>query len=203
MANYTLPTNIGFARFNLTRTSRNAVSESPFTFAQQVLTYPGQRWVADVTLPPLDRAQLDVWRAFFAKLNGREHTFNLGDPLSETPKGSAGGTPVVNGASQTGSSLVIDGATPSQTGWLLAGDYIQLGTGGDARLYMVTDDVNSDGSGNVTIPIWPDLQIIPSDNDSVIVSNTVGTFRLTSDDTSFETNSNSFSTISFNAVSVV
>jgi hypothetical protein len=92
MANYTLPTNIGFARFNLTRASRNAVSESPFTFSQQVLTYPGQRWVADVTLPPLDRVQLDVWRAFFAKVNGQRNTFNMGDPLSEDPKGSAGGT---------------------------------------------------------------------------------------------------------------
>jgi hypothetical protein len=68
---------------------------------------------------------------------------------------------------------------------------------------MVTDDVNSDGSGNATIPIWPDLQITLLTMTAVIVSNTVGTFRLTSDDTSFETNSNSFSTISFNAVSVV
>jgi hypothetical protein len=25
--------------------------------------------------------------------------------------------------------LVVDGASTSQTGWLLAGDYIQLGTG--------------------------------------------------------------------------
>jgi hypothetical protein len=203
MANYTLPTNIGFARFNLTRASRNAVSESPFTFSQQVLTYPGQRWVADVTLPPLDRVQLDVWRAFFAKLNGRENTFNMGDPLSKTAKGSAGGNPLVNGASQSGSNLVVDGASTSQTGWLLAGDYIQLGTDATARLYMVTDDVDTDGSGNATIPIWPDLQITPANNDAVVVSNTVGTFRLTSDEVSFETNSNSFSNISFNAVSIV
>jgi len=203
MANYTLPTNIGFARFNLTRASRNAVSESPFTFAQQVLTYPGQRWVADVTLPPLDRTDVDVWRSFFVKLNGREHTFNMGDPLSKTAKGSAGGTPLVNGGSQTGKNLVVDGAAASQTRWLLAGDYIQLGTGGNARLYMVTDDVNTNGSGEATIPIWPDIQITPADNDPVVVSNTVGTFRLTSDDMTFETNSNSFSNLSFNAVSVV
>jgi hypothetical protein len=203
MANYTLPTNIGFARFNLTRASRTAISESPFTYSQQVLSYPGQRWVADVALPPLDRSDVDVWRAFFVKLNGRENTFNMGDPLSKEPKGSAGGTPLVNGANQSGGSLVVDGASTSQTGWLLAGDYIQLGTGATARLYMVTDDVDTDGSGNATIPIWPNLQIIPSDNDSVTLTNTVGTFRLTSDETSFETNSNSFSTISFNAVSLV
>lgn len=203
MANYTLPTNIGFNRFNLTRSTRSARSESPFTFSHQILTYPGQRWVADVGLPPLERSKADVWRAFFSKLNGQEHTFNMGDPLSATAKGSAGGTPLVNGASQTGSSLVVDGAATSQTGWLLAGDYIQLGTGSSARLYMVTDDVNTDGSGNATINIWPTIRTAPANNDAITLASPMGTFRLTGDDMSFETNSNSFTNISFTAISVV
>jgi hypothetical protein len=72
-----------------------------------------------------------VWRAFFAKLNGRETPLIWETLLVKPPKVLLVGTPVVNGASQSGSSLVVDGAATSQTGWLLAGDYIQLGTGGD------------------------------------------------------------------------
>jgi len=203
MANYTLPDNIGFESFSLTRETKSAASSSPFTFKEQILVYPGQRWVASASLPPLERAKADVWRAWLTKLNGLEHTFTMGDPLSATPKGSAGGTPLLAGASQVGSSIDIDGASSSQTGWLLAGDFIQLGTGANARLYMVTDDVDTDGSGNATINIWPNIRVAFADNTAVVTSNTVGAWRLNSASVSFQTDSNSFTQISFSANSVV
>lgn len=97
----------------------------------------------------------------------------------------------------------MDGCPLSQTDWLKAGDYIQLGTGGDARLFMVTDDVDSNGSGEATINIWPDINVAYADNTSVVVSNTVGAFRLTQDRITFDTDNNSFTRVSFSAVSVV
>lgn len=203
MTNYAVPTNIGFESFKITPESRSAVTSSPFSYKQQVLTYSGQRWSIDASLPPLNKADADVWRAFFTKLNGRENTFTVGDPLSKTAKGEAGGTPLINGASQTGSSLNVDGCTTSQTDWLKAGDYIQLGTGGDARLFMVTDDVDSDVSGEATINIWPDINVAYADDTAVVVSNTVGAFRLTQDRITFDIDNNSFTKISFSAVSVV
>ena len=61
-------------------------------------------------------------------------------------------------------SLITDGWTPSQTGILLTGDYIQLGTGLASRLHKVLADVNSDGGGNATFDIWPSTSAAYSEN---------------------------------------
>jgi hypothetical protein len=155
------------------------ISQSSFTAAQQVYKYPGQFWEADVTLPPMKRADAEYWISFLMKLNGPFGTFLLGDPNGGTARGVATGTPVVNGGSQTGNELITDGWTAGQTGILKAGDYIQLGSGATAKLYKVLDDVNSDGSGNATLTIWPSLRSSPSNNATITVSNPKGVFRLT------------------------
>ena len=203
MTTYSLPTVTGLATFKLTPQSRNAVSQSPFSFSRQVLTYPGQRWVVEASIPMLNRDSADIWRAFFTRLNGQQHTFLLGDPLSATAKGEAGGTPLINGSLSVGDSIVtVDGASTTQTDWLMAGDYIQLGSGENARLYMVVSDVDTNGSGEASINIWPNLQIAPSDNDSVTISSAQGCFALSGPPT-FSTDVNSFTTLTFNAASVV
>ena len=156
MTTYALPTVTGLATFNLTPQTRVATSQSPFSYKRQVLTYPGQRWAVSASIPMLNRDSADIWRAFFTRLNGGEHTFLLGDPLSSTAKGEAGGTPLINGTLAVGASIVtIDGATTSQSNWLMAGDYIQVGTGESARLYMVVSDVSTNGSGEASVNIWP------------------------------------------------
>lgn len=155
-----------------------AVSASPFTGAQQVYQHQGQFWRAEVTLPPMLRADAEPWLAAFLQLNGRRGTFYLGDPLGASPRGVATGTPLVNGASQTGQTLVTDGWTPSTTGILKAGDYIQVGT----SLHKVLADANSDIGGNATLDIWPRLRSSPADNAAITVSNTVGLFRLMDND---------------------
>lgn len=203
MTTYALPTVTGLATFNLTPQTRVATSQSPFSYKRQVLTYPGQRWAVSASIPMLNRDSADIWRAFFTRLNGGEHTFLLGDPLSSTAKGEAGGTPLINGTLAVGASIVtIDGATTSQSNWLMAGDYIQIGTGENARLYMVVSNVSTNGSGEASVSIWPNLQIAPSDNDAVIVSNPQGCFFLEGAPT-FETDDNSFTRVSFTAASVV
>jgi hypothetical protein len=161
---------------------------SPFSGAQQVYRYTGQFWSADIALPPMKREKAEYWISFFLKLNGSYGTFLMGDPLGATARGVATGTPVINGASQTGGSLVTDGWTPGTTGILKAGDYIQLGAGATSRLHKVLDDVDSDGSGNATLQIWPDLRESPSDNATITVTNAKGVFRLTSTQAAFDIN---------------
>lgn len=204
MTTYALPTVTGLATFNLTPQTRVATSQSPFSYKRQVLTYPGQRWAVSASIPKLNRDSVDIWRAFFTRLNGGEHTFLLGDPLSSTPKGEGGGAPVrLNGAASVGDSLInVDNATTSQSGWLLAGDYIQIGTGENARLYMVVSDVSTNGSGEATINIWPNLQQSASDNQSIAINGAQGCFFLEGAPT-FETDDNSFTRVSFTAASVV
>jgi len=175
-----LPTQSAIAKIRLTANDIVGISQSPFTAAQQVYKYPGQFWEADVTLPPMKRADAEYWVAFLLKLNGPFGTFLLGDPLGATARGVATGAPKVSVGGQTGNELVTYGWTTSQTGILRAGDYIQLGSGATAQLYKILDDVNSDGSGNATLTIWPSLRSSPADEAPITVSSPKGNFRLTS-----------------------
>lgn len=203
MTNYTLPNHTGIASITIRQSQRVRLSESRFNYVQQVLNYGGQRWEADVRIPIINHADARDWLAFLSKLKGPLNTFTMGDPVAATARGTPGGTPLVNGASQTGSSLIIDGCSLSQTDWLKAGDYIQLGTGEDARMHMVLDDVNSDGSGDATLSLWPDITSAPADNATVTVSSTVGAWRLSSPVLQWDTAPPSLYNIEFSAVSVV
>lgn len=92
-------------------------------------------------------------------------TYNDQNIVAHT-KGTATGTPLINGASQTGSSLVTDGWTASQTPILKKGDVFTLAgvhsvnpvsylSTGNLQQFTVTADANSDGSGNATLSISP------------------------------------------------
>jgi hypothetical protein len=201
-----LPTATGIANVNLRASNAVAISESPFTFKQQVIAHTGQRWEADITLPPMKRANAEVWLSFLLSLGGAKGTFLLGDPNAATPQGSASstpGTPVVNGADQTGDSLAIDGLPTSATGYLKAGDYIQLGGGSSATLHKVLADVDTNGSGQATLDLWPYIRSAPDDNATVVVSSAKGVFRLLSNASDWNINSASFYGISFSAVEAV
>lgn len=80
--------------------------------------------------------------------------------------GALGGTPVVNGASQTGSSLVTNGWTASVTGLMNVGDVFTIAgvfavnpksrqSTGALMNFVVTATANSDSGGNATIQISP------------------------------------------------
>jgi hypothetical protein len=180
-----------------------AYSRSPFTFAGQAFAYSGQMWTADVKLKPMKRADAEQWVAWLLSLRGQLGTFLMGDPMGATARGVATGTPLVNGGSQTGGTLVIDGATNSTSGWLKAGDYIQLGSNGSSRLHKVLADANSDGSGNVTLDIWPHIRVAPADNATVTVSNAKGLFRLSSNEQAFSINESAIYGMTFAAMEAV
>ena len=177
-----LPTNTGIKQIEFRAINAVAYSASPFTFSGQAFAYSGQMWQADITLPMMKRDNAEQWLSWLISLRGQYGTFLLGDPTGSTARGVATGAPLVNGAGQTGGTLVIDGATVSTTGWLKAGDYIQLGSAGTSTLHKVLQDANSDGAGNVSLEIWPHLRVSPSNNSSVVVSNTKGRFRLSSNE---------------------
>lgn len=174
----TFPSGIIPNRFRVQSRSAVAVSQSPYSGAQQVYDWGGQWWEFEFGFPPLKAADASEVIAFLLKLNGREGTFLIGDPTRTAPRGSAPGTPLVDGGSQTGNELDTKGWTASQSNILRAGDWIQLGTNSSARLYQVLDDTNSDGDGKSTLTIWPDLRSSPSDEATIYTSDTVGVFRL-------------------------
>jgi hypothetical protein len=184
-----LPTVRGPARAVLTGQSVTAMTQSPFTGQQQVQVHPAMFWRASVELASMSRAEAELWSTFLLKLRGRAGTFLMGDPNAATARGSAStapGTPLVKGAGQTGQSLVLDGAPASAAGYLMAGDYIQIGSAGTARLYKVLDDAGSNSDGEVTLSLWPRLRTSPADDAAVVVSGAAGLWRLTSDGAEWE-----------------
>ena len=197
------PSVSGVSSVRLVASNVVSVSTSPFTLAQQVVKHPGARWEMDVTLAPMKREQAEQWASFLISLDGSYGTFLMGDPSGATARGSAAsspGTPKVNGGSQTGSELAIDGCPVSQTSYLLPGDYIQLGSGSTSKLHKVLETVATDSSGQATITIWPALRESPADDADITVSDCKGRFRLSSSETAYDINSAEVYGFSFGAV---
>lgn len=149
----------------------NAVSQSPYTLQQQVQSYGGMRWEADVTLKPLNGDDALAVQAFFAKLSGRKESFELPIVFQFNDNSSQPiGEQSINGSQSKGESTIditTDTAIP-------AGRMIRVG----GRCYMITNAVNS---GNVAVDIVPPLRTGLSDNQTIYF-NPTGIFRLTSDE---------------------
>jgi len=201
-----LPTAAGIAQINLRAVNSVGISSSPFTFKQQVIAHSGQRWEAEVTLPALSRADAEDWVAFLVALKGSKGTFLLGDPNGTTARGTASatpGTPVVNGADQTGDTLTIDGCTASATGYLKAGDYIQLNGGSAATLHKVLADITTNASGQATLDLWPHIRNAPADGLTVSLGIAQGLFRLSSNEINWSIDVAAKYGISFAAVEAI
>jgi len=149
-------------------------SESPFTFQGEFFEHMGQQWVMEVSLPPMRKNDAENWISWGLALNGTMGTFYMGDSSNSMPRGSAAGTPQVNGAGQQRSkTLATKGWTPS-TAVLRIGDYIQLGY----RLHKVLQDVTSDSSGEAVLDIFPRVRDVLTNGQAIITANPVGTWRL-------------------------
>lgn len=165
------PSSSTFELVTNTRTYR-----SPLTNAVQTVGRKGSLWRATLQFNNLTGADRAAMQAFVTKLNGQEHRFNLHDH-SFTRRGTGGGTLRVNGANQSGASLVCDGATASVTNYLREGDYVSFGN----ELHLITADTNSDGSGNVTLSIAPPIRKSPADDTAIDYTSPVsGVFMLAS-----------------------
>lgn len=174
----TLPSSPTLSDITISPRSVVGVGASPFTLQAQSYAWAGQIWQASCRLPPMARANAEAWVAALVSLNGREGSFLLGDTANTTPRGTATGTPLVKGGSQTGRTLITDGWTNGVTGIVKAGDWFQLGSGSTARLYKVVADANSNGSGEATLEIWPALRSSPADNAALTISSPKGRFML-------------------------
>jgi hypothetical protein len=187
----TLPTSIGIANITLSANNAVAISQSPFTFQQQIVQHAGKRWTASVSIPPVRRDLAEPWIAFLLSLNGPVGTFLLGDPNGKEPRGTSSSATLTGTAGSSSPTI-------TKTGTLLAGDYIQLGSGATATLHKVLDDK----SGSGTIEIWPALRSSVT-GATVTLTNTVGRFRLSSNQQSFSINEASIYGISFDCIEAI
>jgi hypothetical protein len=157
--------------------------ESPLSGSIQQLLRPGARWEATfswTTLSEADWHQLAAWWNQMAQANYRCALPNY----AYQALGSLAGTPLVNGAAQTGSTLATKGWTASASGVLKAGDMFQITDGTKHQLVMVTADANADGLGHSSVSITPPLRISPTDASALVVANPTARFMLSNGDTS-------------------
>jgi hypothetical protein len=197
----TPPTQLGPQQCKVRMVSVVGETISPFTGNQQEQQWPAQWFELDIALPPMMRAPnlavrnadkrytAELWASFLAMLGGKYGTFLQGDPNAKTPAGVATGTPVTSGTSIAAPNNVITttGWTPSITGILLAGDYIQATpSGGWQRLYKVLQDVDSDAGGNASLSVFPMLHEQLGSGLSIVTANTAGTFRLAQNQSEFD-----------------
>jgi len=161
------------------------VFQSPLSRVSQTLELPGSEWQGTYTYPPMTRAQAGVWLSFLVKLRGASGRFYAGDETYTTPRGVATGTPLVNGASQTGSTLNTKGWSGPTTGIMLAGDYIAFDLpSGLRQLHMVVADVNSDAGGLAALVIEPPIRESPAADAAIITTSPTCAMRLVNDDQS-------------------
>lgn len=128
----------------------------------------GRTW--EEVYPLLDGSNPNV-RALIQQINKalREGTlWDVQHPYWQKRKGAGGGLPQVNGANQSGSVLVVDGAPLTQFNWLRAGDIIKVP--GCPVIFDVTEDVTTNASGQASIPIHPPIFVGQSPADNAYVA---------------------------------
>jgi hypothetical protein len=171
-----MPTTPGFTTCRFGLETNTQTFTSPLTKNVQRMLLGGARWAATYSLPAMTRDKAAAWKAFFDLLEGSANTFNAFDPDCKTPRGAGTGTPLVNGGSQTGSALTIDGCTHGIV-FLKAGDYFSV----NGELKRMTSDATADGSGNATLNFKPALRNSPADNAAITVQKPTCTMILADD----------------------
>ena len=194
----TFPTVSGITTQSFSLIRNVAVSTSPFTGQDQVFQHEGEFWATQISFPPMLKDKAATVIAFLLQLRGRRGTFSLGDQDRKTIQGVATGTIRVNGASQTGNQVALDGFANSTSNVFKVGDYIQIGS----YLYMVIENATSNGSGEANVKIEPALRSsieTINDDTTVVYSNTTTLMRLDTNELGWQTDKVSKYGISFSA----
>jgi hypothetical protein len=146
------------------------VFPSPLIASAQTLDRGGLKWQYTLNRNNLQDADRGPVMGLIASLRSQANRLRI-EVFDNPKRGGYGGTPLVAGASQTGSVLNVDGVT-NKTNWIRAGDYFSVDVGGDHELKMCTADANSSG-GAVTINFEPRLRASPANNAAIFVEDGV------------------------------
>lgn len=180
--------------------SNTTAFTSPLSQSVQTIEMPGARWRFSFALNDLAEADSALVQGFLAQLRGQAGRFYLHNLARPTPRGSATGTPLVKGASQTGTSIATDGWTPSQAGILKVGDFFKIG---DELKMVVGADVASDSGGNATIVFEPPIRSSPADNSAIATGSPTAIFKLPGDDNGWATGTGRHTSFNLQGIEVI
>lgn len=114
-----------------------------------------QRWVFDFQLPPMTYVEALAWEAVFS--DGDTVIMPILEPGLTLP---SYGTPLVNGADQSGSSLDIDGLGTAE---IVKGKWLSIVTTARRYVYRTTAAVTP-ASGAAELSLRPLLRASPANN---------------------------------------
>jgi len=171
----TFPTSPAFNSLSISCVQPSFISRS-ISGRRQARQTHGQYFKMTAGFPPMTRAQFAPIHAFVLKQRGQYESFQVIPPVVNAGLGSPAGTPLVNGADQTGRTIVTDGWNNSIV-IFKAGDYLKFAN--HDKVYTVTADVTSSGAGAATIAIEPALITSPATDSAITYTSVPFTVALT------------------------
>ncbi len=186
----TFPLQAGFTTTDFTSQTQSRVTVSVSGKTQRIKT-GAQFFSFKLKSPRMTRAEVDADFSFIAAQDGQVESFTIVPPVISSTKGTASGTLTVVNA--TSSSPVLSLAAGSKnvgisggTGTLKKGDLIKFSN--HDKVYMLTEDVNLDGSTVDQLSFYPPLTTALTGGGQTITYNSVP-FKvyLNSDAQSFST----------------
>lgn len=161
-------------------TNQNTIVTTTASGRRQARQIDGQKFRLRLRFPVMTRSEFAPILAFIMKQRSQMESFQYTPPSVDDALGVASGVISVNGAISAGvTSVAIDGMANSTSGVFKAGDFFRFT--GQSKVYMVVDDVSSNGSGQGTLTFEPPLRSNVADNAVLIYSNVDFTVGLTGD----------------------
>lgn len=132
--------------------------------------------------PPLSKAAFKQIFPFIAKQDGQSETFTVVLPEMSSTTGTAAGTITVNATYAAG---VLTCNSTGGTGTLKKGDLIKFSN--HSKVYMLTEDVDLDGSTVDTLNFYPNLVTEITNTTTITYNDVPITVYLDEDQQSFTT----------------
>ena len=169
------PSAIGFRTVNF-----KALSSTKQTTSQSGrrvrISVAGTRFSATISYPRMLLADWKPIQAAATRLQGPLNSFDVVLPsISENNSGVTGTTATCDGATSAGASSVNIATNKNSQTILKAGDVVRFAN--HTKVYMVTADVTTDGTGDATMAITPSLIEAVVNTESITVDDVP--FRMT------------------------
>jgi hypothetical protein len=195
------PTDPNFRSLNF-KDNRPTLVNQTLSGRKQVRQIGSQYFSFTVSMPPLQQEKAQEVFAFLQKQKGSFEDFTIVAPLDNLGAGKLETDIQVVGSHVSGdASIALDGFTANQTGALKAGDLIKFAN--HSKVYMVQSNIDSNGSGALTVLISPNLVTTLADNEAVTVNKPSFTVYLENNEIMYSTGASGFYSISFDVREVI
>ena len=177
----TFPT-VGFTTLDFQSNNNSKITTSMSGRTQRIKT-GAQYWSFKLQSPALSRADFFAQYSFVVQQEGQVGSFTIVPPVISSTRGTASGTVTVNATVAAGQSACN---STGGTGTLKKGDLIKFSN--HDKVYMLTEDVNLDGSTVDTLNFYPALTTGITNTTTVTYSSVPFTVYFDSDNLSYSAN---------------